>query len=341
MKKLLSIILALLMLVGILASCGNYKSPDKKPANTGSNEETTGGGNSNLENDPENKPSEDKEQLVLPEGIESVKINEADASAEFVLCDKESSFSATEAYDYCNGVAYETEDTHFDISIDLKKSYPTEVSLYSASIMQKGNLQNVYSVDSLDNFVSSFKYEENKIEMSFDLDREEISEDGLVVIEIEINYEDSKGFLFIGIKKPRIKVDENAFQVTRLLINGDEAKFILERQNREQDIGVIIPIESYYEKAYCSDEINYFVTIEFEGALPTEITHASMRKKEVGTDSEKNLLSKTIEAKIRENIIELDFSLDQKITSDVFYIIDVSFVASSTGAIHFAIKSLK
>ena len=45
------------MLVGILASCGSYESPDENPANTGSNEETTGGGNSNLGNDPENKPS--------------------------------------------------------------------------------------------------------------------------------------------------------------------------------------------------------------------------------------------------------------------------------------------
>ena len=59
MKKLLSIILILLMLVGILASCGSYESPDENPANTGSNEETTGGGNSDLENDSENNPNEE------------------------------------------------------------------------------------------------------------------------------------------------------------------------------------------------------------------------------------------------------------------------------------------
>ena len=41
----------MLMLVGILVSCGNYESPDENPADTGSNEETTGSGNSNLKND--------------------------------------------------------------------------------------------------------------------------------------------------------------------------------------------------------------------------------------------------------------------------------------------------
>ena len=64
MKKLFSIILALLMLVGILASCGNYESPDKNPANTGSNGETTGGGNSNLGNDPENNPNEENTPVL-------------------------------------------------------------------------------------------------------------------------------------------------------------------------------------------------------------------------------------------------------------------------------------
>ena len=59
MKKLLSIILTLLMLVGILASCGNYESPDENPDDTGSNDEATGGEDSELENDPAmgNKPT--------------------------------------------------------------------------------------------------------------------------------------------------------------------------------------------------------------------------------------------------------------------------------------------
>ena len=64
MKKLLSIILALLMLVGILASCGNYESPDENPDDTGSNDETTGGEDSELENDPENKPSEENTPVL-------------------------------------------------------------------------------------------------------------------------------------------------------------------------------------------------------------------------------------------------------------------------------------
>ena len=42
MKKLFSIVLILLMLVGILASCGNYESPDENPADTGSNDSKLG-----------------------------------------------------------------------------------------------------------------------------------------------------------------------------------------------------------------------------------------------------------------------------------------------------------
>ena len=39
-------------------------------------------------------------------------------------------------------------------------------------------------------------------------------------------------------------------------------------------------------------------------------------------------------------MILLEFSLDQKITSDVFYIINVIYEANTVEAIQFAIKSL-
>ena len=74
MKKLFSIILTLLMLIGILASCGSYESPDENPANTGSNGETTGGGNSNLENDKDN------ESTVPPIEVEYDEEREANDS---------------------------------------------------------------------------------------------------------------------------------------------------------------------------------------------------------------------------------------------------------------------
>lgn len=84
------------------------------------------------------------------------------------------------------------------------------------------------------------------------------------------------------------------------------------------------------------------MTIEFDGVLPTEISSVFMEKINVGGEWEsKSVEGNTIKAELSENVIELEFSLDQKITSDIFYVVGVAFYTYPDGTIYFAIKALE
>lgn len=135
-------------------------------------------------------------------------------------------------------------------------------------------------------------------------------------------------------------------QNSKLIINGENAEFLFYMQGRELDARICDPKE-VYPIAYKSNSVNYSIVIEFFEPIPTAYKYMIISKVEVDGEWKKcgSLPDENIKrAELKEDKFYLEFSLDDKISNDIFYTIEINFgysIMYSAQNVHldFAIKS--